>query len=150
MGMEEDVRHILEKVLEDNAGNKKSAAKALGVNPMTFWGWMEGTRNPSHILFQALDAAGARILAPWDIQKAKNMQAEEEKEKQQDAPYLSMQQLNAHVAKLEHELAEAKEKARAWENMFRGAIEMSRAMAGTQVIGSTAEGLEKIASSMGK
>ncbi len=146
MGMEEDVRHILEKILEQNAGNKKAAAKALGVNPMTFWGWMEGTRNPSHILFKALDAAGARLLAPWDNHEAQM----EQKEKQGAGPYVNQQELIARVDQLEQELAEAKEKARTWENMFRGAIEMSRAMAGTQGLRGTTEGLEKMASSMGK
>ncbi len=144
MGMEHDVRKIFEKILENNFGNKKAAAKALGINSMTFWGWVEGTRHPNQVIFQALDAAGARLLPPWEMEK------HEEKVRLGQEEQAKLAELENRVAELEKDLLEAQETAKTWENMFRGAVEMSRAIAETQGTRHTTEGLEKIASSMGK
>lgn len=47
MGFKEDITHIFSEVLRQHGGNKAAAAESLGVNTVTFWGWVEGKRTPN-------------------------------------------------------------------------------------------------------
>jgi len=47
MDLKESTRTLLEDFLASHRGNARAAADALGVNHVTFWGWVKGTRAPA-------------------------------------------------------------------------------------------------------
>jgi hypothetical protein len=47
MNLKEATKKILDDFLESHKGNARAAADALGVNHVTFWGWVRGTRTPA-------------------------------------------------------------------------------------------------------
>ena len=51
------------QMVEEEGDNQAKAAAKLGVNQVTFWGWLSGSRNiGSDALWRALDAAGAHVV----------------------------------------------------------------------------------------
>ena len=54
MGIENDIQKLFSKVLEEYGGNKSAAAEALGVNNVTFWGWITGKRSLNSVLCELL------------------------------------------------------------------------------------------------
>lgn len=66
MGIEHDIQRLLANVLKEFNGNSAAAAASLGVNPVTFWGWMQGTRRPARVLYEAIDKAGGVLLIPGE------------------------------------------------------------------------------------
>ena len=67
MGFKEDITHIFSEVLRQHGGNKAAAAESLGVNTVTFWGWVEGKRTPNtEALAPLLDKVGARLILPGE------------------------------------------------------------------------------------
>ena len=47
MNLKESAKKILDDFLASHKGNARAAADALGVNHVTFWGWVRGTRTPA-------------------------------------------------------------------------------------------------------
>lgn len=69
MGYLDDIQKILKQVLERHNGNKAAAAASLGVNSVTFWGWIEGTRIPTtQALAPLMDKLNASVLLPDEDQ----------------------------------------------------------------------------------
>ena len=66
MGIENDIQKLFSKVLEEYGGNKSAAAEALGVNNVTFWGWITGKRSLNSVLCGAIDKAGGILLIPGE------------------------------------------------------------------------------------
>ena len=66
MGIENDIQKLFSKVLEEYGGNKSAAAEALGVNNVTFWGWITGKRSLNSVLCGAIDKAGGILLLPGE------------------------------------------------------------------------------------
>lgn len=63
MSMKDDVVRILNEVVAEEGGNKSAAAIRLGANVVTFWDWVSvKEKRRTDALFDALDAAGARII----------------------------------------------------------------------------------------
>lgn len=42
MKIEEKIQMLFTQVIEKYGGNKKAAADSLGINAVTFWGWVKG------------------------------------------------------------------------------------------------------------
>ena len=61
MGFEDDIQKIFKTVLEQHGGVKRKAAEAMGVNEVTFWGWLQGTRKPLKTFAQAMDRLGVSL-----------------------------------------------------------------------------------------
>lgn len=66
MGIEQDIKKLFSKVLDKYEGNKSAAAENLGVNNVTFWGWITGKRNLNSVLCKAIDNAGGILLIPGE------------------------------------------------------------------------------------
>lgn len=64
MGIENDIQKLFSKVVDKYNGNKAAAAESLGVNPVTFWGWVTGKRSLNPVLCGAIDKAGGILLVP--------------------------------------------------------------------------------------
>ena len=64
MGIESDIKRILQDVIDEEDGNQSRAARRLGVGPVTLWGWLnkENLAQKNAPLWTALDNAGAKIL----------------------------------------------------------------------------------------
>jgi hypothetical protein len=64
MGIESDIKKILQDVIDEEDGNQSKAARRLGVGPVTLWGWLnkEKLAQKNAPLWTALDNAGAKIL----------------------------------------------------------------------------------------
>lgn len=78
MPIKEEVLNVFRQMVEEEGDNQAKAAAKLGVNQVTFWGWLSGSRNiGSDALWKALDAAGAHVVRGNDkIQKRINFFAE--------------------------------------------------------------------------
>ena len=74
MTFSEDIKKVLLQIVEDCEGNKAAAAKRLGVNPVTFWMWITGERDPvKPAISSAIDASGAYLVFRGeDLKKAHN------------------------------------------------------------------------------
>ena len=65
MSFEKDIQEIFQEILNQHGGNKAAAAESLGVNSVTFWGWLEGKRvHNMKALYPAMEKIGARIVFP--------------------------------------------------------------------------------------
>ena len=62
MSFKQDIQEVFKKVLARHGGVKRAAAASLGVNVVTFWGWIQGTRTPNvETLSKAMDMLGIRV-----------------------------------------------------------------------------------------
>ena len=67
MGFKDDITRIFSEVWRQHGGNKAAAAEFLGVNAVTFWGWVQGKRVPNmEALAPVLDKLRAKITLPDD------------------------------------------------------------------------------------
>lgn len=64
MSIKNDISSLFAQILAEHDGNKAAAAASLDVNTVTFWHWMNGTRNPAESLFKAIDKAGGKLIGP--------------------------------------------------------------------------------------
>lgn len=64
MSIQADIQKLFGKVLQEHGGNKAAAAASLGVNPVTFWGWVKGNRKKNEVIFDAIDRAGGKLICP--------------------------------------------------------------------------------------
>jgi len=67
MGVEKDIRQILQGVLDAEDGNKSRAAEKLGVGVVTLWTWFKQPKvggRSKEALWTALDSLGARVVLP--------------------------------------------------------------------------------------
>lgn len=60
MKIEEKIQRLFTQVIEKYGGNKKAAADSLGINAVTFWGWVKSGRGMTMIrpLLNAVERAG--------------------------------------------------------------------------------------------
>ena len=66
MSIHEDIQKLFAQVLREHDGNKAAAARSLGINAVTFWGWIEGSRKQKEIIFDAIERAGGRLVMPGE------------------------------------------------------------------------------------
>lgn len=64
MGIESDIKKILQEVIDEEDGNQSKAARRLGVGPVTLFGWLKKDKlaQKNAPLWTALENAGAKIL----------------------------------------------------------------------------------------
>lgn len=100
MTFSEDIKKILLQIVEDCEGNKAAAAKRLGVNPVTFWMWITGERDPvKPAISSAIDASGAYLVFRGEDSKKSN----------------NLKELNDKIEELEKEIEELKIYRYKWE-----------------------------------
>lgn len=63
MGIESDIRKILQSVVDEEEGNQAKAARRLGIGAVTLYGWLKQGKGSkkSEALWKALDNAGAKL-----------------------------------------------------------------------------------------
>lgn len=63
MGIESDIKKILQGVIDEEDGNQSKAARRLGVGPVTLFGWLKKDKlaQKNAPLWTALENAGAKI-----------------------------------------------------------------------------------------
>ena len=66
MGIEESILALFKQLIAQHGGNKAAAAASIGVNSVTFWGWVKSKRGLNRALCQASDRAGGILLIPGD------------------------------------------------------------------------------------
>ena len=115
MGIENDIQKLFSKILEQYGGNKSAAAEALGVNNVTFWGWVTGKRSLNPVLCGAIDKAGGILLIPGESLHTTSMHQPE-----------SSVQLNKRIEELEKKVEELRDYKAKWE----GHLETVRAQSG--------------------
>jgi SOS-response transcriptional repressor LexA len=65
MKLKEAAHKLLEDFLASHRGNARAAADALGVNHVTFWGWVRGTRTPAlRQISEVFERLGVEIRLP--------------------------------------------------------------------------------------
>ena len=65
MKLTEAAKKALDDCLAAHKGNARAAADALGVNHVTFWGWVKGTRTPAlHHISEVFDRLGIKVSLP--------------------------------------------------------------------------------------
>ena len=110
MTFSEDIKKILLQIVEDCEGNKAAAAKRLGVNPVTFWMWITGERDPvKPAISSAIDASGAYLVFRGEDSKNHNINESSKK-----------------IEELEKQIEELKIYKHKWE----GHLELVRAQSG--------------------
>ena len=64
MGIESDIKKILQTVIDEEDGNQSKAARRLGVGPVTLFGWLKKDKlaQKNAPLWTALENAGAKIM----------------------------------------------------------------------------------------
>lgn len=74
MGIEADIKTILQDVIDEEGGNQSKAADRLGVGPVTLWGWLKKDRpkNKNSALWTALDNAGVKLTRDGSKMEADN------------------------------------------------------------------------------
>lgn len=77
MNIEEKIKQLFDQVIEKYNGNKSAAAESLGVNVVTFWGWVKGSRSMNKALLGAIDRAGGILIIPGDPAPGQSMDAED-------------------------------------------------------------------------
>lgn len=114
MGIENDIQKLFSKVLDQYGGNKSAAAEALGVNNVTFWGWVTGKRSLNPVLCGAIDKAGGILLIPGELPTPTPQ------------PEPNIQFLNKRIEELEKKVEELRDYKAKWE----GHLELVRAQSG--------------------
>lgn len=122
MGMENDIQKLFSQILDQYGGNKSAAAEALGVNNVTFWGWVTGKRSLNSVLCGAIDKAGGILLIPGEVSRPASRQAPSS----QSGTNEEMRQLNQKIKELEKKVEELRDYKAKWE----GHLELVRAQSG--------------------
>ena len=117
MSIEESIKKLFNQLIEQHGGNKAAAAASIGVNPVTFWGWVNSKRGLNPALCQAIDRAGAILLIPGDnLPTAGSTQPQAHR--QQEGASQRIIDFESTIAKLQAELAET----RSERDMARGEV----------------------------
>ena len=104
MGIEESIKELFNRLIAQHSGNNAAAAASIGVNPVTFWGWMNNKRGLNHTLCQAIDRAGGILLIPGDsVPAGGGKQSQSSVHQEGVSPRVA--ELESTVAKLQAELA---------------------------------------------
>ena len=127
MGIENDIQKLFSKVVDKYDGNKAAAAESLGVNTVTFWGWVTGKRSLNSVLCGAIDKAGGILLVPGapppDTTPPNAAQ--------------DIQTLTKQIKELEKQIEELK----VYKNKWEGHIETIRAQNGADIPGTPEKNL---------
>lgn len=108
MSIQADIQKLFEKVLQEHGGNKAAAAASLGVNPVTFWGWVKGNRKKNEVIFDAIDRAGGKLICPGEA-PAYSAPYELDRLKQQNKELQAeIYRQEGAIALLKEQLAEAR------------------------------------------
>ena len=75
MNLKEVAKKVLDDFLASHRGNARAAADALGVNHVTFWGWVKGTRTPAlGQISDVFERLGVRTHLPeWPEETAREV-----------------------------------------------------------------------------
>ena len=119
MSLEQDIIRILAEYTDTLfGGNKDRAARSLGVQPPTFWRWLNGTNIPKmESLVQPFNILKAKILLPSDVSTETNQ----------------LQDIYKRNLELEKENIELKaqvEELKAYRIKWEGHLESLRAQSG--------------------
>lgn len=117
MGIEESIMELFNRLIVQHDGNKAAAAAAIGVNPVTFWGWVRSKRGLNSTLCQAIDRAGGILLIPGDSVPVAGSTSPLT-HGQQEIASRRVIELESTIAKLQAELAET----RSERDMARGEV----------------------------
>lgn len=120
MSLEQDIIRILAEYTDTLfGGNKDRAARSLGVQPPTFWRWLNGKNIPKmESLVQPFNILKAKILLPSDVSTETNQ----------------LQDIYKRNLELEKENIELKtqvEELKAYRIKWEGHLESLRAQSGT-------------------
>ena len=120
MSLEQDIIRILAEYTDTLfGGNKDRAARSLGVQPPTFWRWLNGKNIPKmESLVQPFNILKAKILLPSDVSTETNQ----------------LQDIYTRNLELEKENIELKtqvEELKAYRIKWEGHLESLRAQSGT-------------------
>ena len=119
MSLEQDIIRILAEYTDTLfGGNKDRAARSLGVQPPTFWRWLNGKNIPKmESLVQPFNILKAKILLPSDVSTETNQ----------------LQDIYKRNLELEKENIELKaqvEELKAYRIKWEGHLESHRAQSG--------------------
>lgn len=119
MSLEQDIIRILAEYTDTLfGGNKNRAARSLGVQPPTFWRWLNGKNIPKmESLVQPFNILKAKILLPSDVSTETNQ----------------LQDIYKRNLELEKENIELKaqvEELKAYRIKWEGHLESLRAQSG--------------------
>ena len=119
MSLEQDIIRILAEYTDTLfGGNKDRAARSLGVQPPTFWRWLNGKNIPKmESLVQPFNILKAKILLPSDVSTETNQ----------------LQDIYKRSLELEKENIELKaqvEELKAYRIKWEGHLESLRAQSG--------------------
>lgn len=120
MSLEQDIIRILAEYTDTLfGGNKDRAARSLGVQPPTFWRWLNGKNIPKmESLVQPFNILKAKILLPSDVSTETN---------QLQDIYKRNLELEKENIELKTQVEELKDYRIKWE----GHLESLRAQSGT-------------------
>ena len=119
MGIENDIEKLFSKVVDNYDGNKAAAAEALGVNTVTFWGWVTGKRSLNSVLCGAIDKAGGILLVP----------GESNSDPTSSNTAQNVQNFTKQIEELEKQVEELK----IYKNKWEGHLETIRAQSGVDI-----------------
>ena len=119
MSLEQDIIRILAEYTDTLfGGNKDRAARSLGVQPPTFWRWLNGKNIPKmESLVQPFNILKAKILLPSDVSTETNQLQD-------------IYQRNLELEKENIELKAQVEELKAYRIKWEGHLESLRAQSG--------------------
>lgn len=119
MSLEQDIIRILAEYTDTLfGGNKDRAARSLGVQPPTFWRWLNGKNIPKmESLVQPFNILKAKILLPSDVSTETNQLQD-------------IYQRNLELEKENIELKAQVEELKAYRIKWEGHLETVRAQSG--------------------
>ena len=119
MSLEQDIIRILAEYTDTLVGgNKDRAARSLGVQPPTFWRWLNGKNIPKmESLVQPFNILKAKILLPSDVSTETNQLQD-------------IYQRNLELEKENIELKAQVEELKAYRIKWEGHLETVRAQSG--------------------
>ena len=119
MSLEQDIIRILAEYTDTLfGGNKDRAARSLGVQPPTFWRWLNGKNIPKmESLVQPFNILKAKILLPSDVSTETNQLQD-------------ISQRNLELEKENIELKAQVEELKAYRIKWEGHLETVRAQSG--------------------
>ena len=117
MGIEESIKELFNRLIAQYGGNKAAAAASIGVNPVTFWGWVKSKRSLNPALCQAIDRAGGILLIPGDSVPT-GREVKPQVNPPSEGATQRVAELESTVAKLQAELAAT----RSERDMARGEV----------------------------
>lgn len=120
MSLEQDIIRILAEYTDTLfGGNKDRAARSLGVQPPTFWRWLNGKNIPKiESLVQPFNILKAKIVLPSDVSTETNQLQD-------------IYKRNLELEKKNIELKAQVEELNAYRIKWEGHLESLRAQSGT-------------------